>query len=137
MLTGFARAISLTSSLAAKLWAIRDGLTQCYTLSLEVVQVEVDASAVISLLSQVTHANGEFSLLIDDCKNLMESIPHVYLLHCFREANRCADTLAKFGTSMEDAFAIFESPRFIAKLWHSNKLDLTQDRVCNMVVITT
>ena len=97
----------------------------------------MDASAVISLLSQVTHANGEFSLLIDDCKNLMESIPHVYLLHCFREANRCADTLAKFGTSMEDAFAIFESPRFIAKLWHSNKLDLTQDHVCNMVVITT
>ena len=137
MLTGFARAINLTSSLAAKLWAIRNGLTRCYTLSLEAVQVEVDASAVISLLSQATHANGEFSLLIDDCKNLMESIPQVYLLHCFREANRCADSLAKFGTSMEGAFAIFESPPFIAKLLHSDKLDLTQDHVCNMVVITT
>ena len=67
----------------------------------------------------------------------MESIPQVYLLHCFREANRCADTLAKFGTSMEDAFAIFESPPFIAKPLHSDKLDLTQDHVCNMVVITT
>ena len=137
MLTGFAKAISLTSSLVAELWAIRNSLTRCYSLSLEAVQVEVDASTVISLLSQATHANGEFSLLIDDCKNLMESIPHVYLLHCFREANQCADTLAKFGTSMEDAFAIFESPPFIAKLLHSNKLDLTQDRVCNMVVIST
>ena len=98
----------------------------------------MDASAVISLLSQTTHANGEFSSLIDDCKNLIESIPQARLLHCFREANRCTDALAKFGTSMEDDFAVFESPPpFIAKLLHSDKLGLTQDRVCNMVVITT
>ena len=70
-LAGFARAIGITSSLVVELWAIRDGLTQCSALSIEAMQVEVDASVVISLLSQATHANGEFSLLIDDCRNLM------------------------------------------------------------------
>nr|POE45886.1 hypothetical protein CFP56_40924 [Quercus suber] len=74
-LTAFARAVGITSSLVAELWAIRDGLTRCCALSLEVVLVEVDASVVIPLVSQANHANGEFSSLIDDCRNLWASIP--------------------------------------------------------------
>ena len=83
---GFARAIGFTSSIAAKLWAIRDGLTQCCNVSLEAVEVEIDASATVSLVSQATHTNDELSSLIDDCRNLMKNIPQVRLKHCFREA---------------------------------------------------
>ncbi|KAK7829755.1 piezo-type mechanosensitive ion channel like protein [Quercus suber] len=95
-ISGFARAIGHTSSLAAELWAIRDGLTRCCHLSLQAVVVEVDASVAVSLLSQDVQTNGEFSSLIDDCRNLMKSIHQVQLKHCFREANRCADAIAKF-----------------------------------------
>ena len=80
---GFARAIGFTSSIAAKLWAIRDGLTQCCNVSLEAVEVEIDASAMVSLVSQATHTNDELSSLIDDCRNLMKNIPRVRLKHCF------------------------------------------------------
>ena len=137
-ISGFARAVGLTSSLAAELWAIHDGLYRCCALSLEAVQVEVDASVVISLLSQTTHTNREFSSLVNDSRSLMKNIPQVQLFHCFRKANRWADTLAKFGTNMEDDFIVFESsPPFIVNLLHSNKLGLTQDRICNIVVNTT
>jgi len=70
------------------------------------VEVEIDASAAVSLLSQATHTNGELSSFIDDCRNLMKSIPQVRLKHCFREANRCADALAKFEANMEDDFIV-------------------------------
>jgi len=90
------------------------------------VQVEVDTLVVISLLSQTTHTNGEFSSLVDDYRSLMKNIPQVRLLHYFREANRCADTLAKFGTNMEDDFTVFVSPPpFIVNILHSDKLGLT------------
>ena len=74
-ISGFARAVRLTPSLAAELWAVCDGLYRCCALSLEAVQVEIDASVVISLLSQTSHTNGEFSSLIDDCRSLMKNIP--------------------------------------------------------------
>ena len=125
-ISSFARAIGLTSSLAAELWAVRDGLTRCRALSLEAVQVEVDALVVISLLLQATHTNGEFSSLVDDCKHLMTNIPQVRLIHYFREANRCANALTNLGTNMEDDFTVFESPPpFIVNLLLSDKLGLT------------
>ncbi|XP_050254935.1 uncharacterized protein LOC126700793 [Quercus robur] len=73
-ISGFARAIGITLSLAVGLWAIRDGLARCYHLSLQAVEVEVNASVAISLLSQDVHTNGEFSSLIDDYRNLMKNI---------------------------------------------------------------
>ena len=134
----FARAIGITLSLVARLWAIRDGLARCYHLSLQAVEVEVDASVAISLLSQDVHTNGEFSSLIDDCRNLMKNIHQIRLKQCFREANRCVDALAKFGTTMEEDFIVFKSsPVFILNLLHYDKMGLTQDRLCNIVVDTT
>nr|POE67414.1 putative ribonuclease h protein [Quercus suber] len=137
-ISGFARAIGIASSLAAELWAVRDGLQLCSTLALEAVEVECDALVAVSLLSQANRTNSEFSSLIDDCKNLMRNLPQVRLKHCFREANRCADALAKFGANMEDDFVVFASPTsVIASLLFSDKLGVTQDRICNSVVATT
>lgn len=68
----------------------------------------------------------------------MKNIPQVRLKHCFREANCCADALAKFGTNMEDDFVVFESPHpLIASLLQSDKLGETQARICNLVVAIT
>ena len=106
--SSFARAIGFTSSIAAEVWAVQDGLTRCCNLSLEAMEVEIDASIAVSLLSQATHTNGEFSSLIDDRKNLMKNISLVRLKHCFREANRYTDALTNFGANMEDDFVVFE-----------------------------
>lgn len=56
----------------------------------------------------------------------MMNIPQVWLIHCFREANRCADALTNFGTNMEDDFSVFDSLLpFIVNLLLSDKLGLT------------
>ena len=45
---------------------------------------------------------------------------------------------AKFGTTMVEDFIVFESsPGFILNLLHYDKMGLTQDRLCNIVVDTT
>ena len=102
------------------------------------MEVKINAPVAISLVSHTTNTNGELFSFIDDCKNLMKNIPQVRLKHYYREANHCADTLAKFGANMEDDFVVFESPpSLIVSLLHSDKLGLTQDRICNIVGDTT
>ena len=137
-ISSFARAIGFTLSIVAELKAVRDGLTQCCNISLVAVEVEIDASVAVFLLSQATHTNGEFSSLIDDRRNLMKNIPQVRLKHCFREANRCTDALASFGANMEDDFVVFEyPPSLIVSLLYSDKMGLSQDHICNIVVDAT
>ena len=68
----------------------------------------------------------------------MRNIPQVWLKHCFREAKCCSDALAKIGANMQDGFVVFDSPpSVIATRLYSDKLGVTQDRVCNSVVAIT
>ena len=47
---------------------------------------------------------------MDDCRYLVTQIPQVRFRHVYREANRCADHLAKLGSLMDVDFAIFSCP---------------------------
>ena len=51
MVRGYARAIGPTSSVAAELWALRDGISLCISLNLLAVEFEFDAKLVVDLLS--------------------------------------------------------------------------------------
>ena len=62
------------------------------------VEVELDASAVVSLLVSNT-TSGDLSVLVDDCKDLLLRLPQATVSHCLREANFCVDALAKLGSS--------------------------------------
>ena len=48
---GFTRAIGWANSLEAELWAIRDGLTLCILPQIQAIEIEIDASSVVILLS--------------------------------------------------------------------------------------
>ena len=48
---GYARAIGCTTNVAAKLWALRDGLNICINLNLPAVEVELDAKLEIGRAS--------------------------------------------------------------------------------------
>jgi hypothetical protein len=41
-----------------------------------------------------------------DCREFQSLILQVKVKHCFREANHCADTLAKFGATLQQFFFI-------------------------------
>lgn len=50
---GFARAIGSTTSVAAELWTLKDGIRLCIALKLPTVVIELDSKLVVDLLKKV------------------------------------------------------------------------------------
>ena len=48
---GYAQAIGVTTSVAAELWALRDGIRLCIALNLPAVEIELDAKVVVDLVT--------------------------------------------------------------------------------------
>ena len=70
-LGGFSRSIGCDDSFMAELWGLRDGLTLCIDLHLTVVDVQLDAKAVVQLLSNSSSANFCAMPFLNDCRNLV------------------------------------------------------------------
>ena len=107
---GFAKSISVSSSIAAELWALREGLGLCLENGISVVEIELDSSVAISLVSSNVVSNGDLSGLVYDCREMLLRLPRFKLSHCFREANFCVDVLAKLGSASAELAAVFVSP---------------------------
>ena len=76
--------------------------------------MELDAKVIVELLNGAECPNRSYSPLLNDCRSLMANLVQVRVRHCFREANQCADFLAKRGCSMMENFAVFDfSPLLI------------------------
>ena len=106
---GYARAIGCTTNVAAKLWALRDGLNICINLNLPAVEVELDAKLVVDLLGNENSGLNGNDVLIANCKERLKQIPRVKILHYFREANKRTDALARRGALLINDFVIFFS----------------------------
>lgn len=107
---GFARKIWKSSSFIAEIWALRDGLNVCLRKNLLLVEVELDAKAVVDILARPNNSSEANSPLVDDCRHLIGQFHQIRINHCYREANRCADTLARMGTNQAQEFVLFHSP---------------------------
>ena len=107
---GYARAIGNTTSVAAELWALRDGIQLCLELNLLAVIIELDVMLVVNLLRSTNHNPNGNNNLFADCREGLVRIPRVKLQHCYREANKCADALARRGALLSCNFLVFYSP---------------------------
>lgn len=107
---GFARKIGITTSFLAKLWTLRDGLSLCVSRSFVAVEVELDSKSIVDAISNLEYSNTFASPLMDDCSHFIKQVPQICFKHCFREANRCADALARMGGLLDADFTIFECP---------------------------
>ena len=107
---GFARNIGISSSFIAELWALRDRLLICVHRNFNAVEVELDAKAVIDVLSASKCTNSLVAPLVDDCKQLATQIHQIHFKHCFREVNRSADKLARMGATQDSEFKLFLCP---------------------------
>ena len=86
-------------------------------MHLTAVEIHPDASAIVQLLSNPSNANMCAMPLIDDCRQLISQIAQVRIDHCFREANMCADLLARLGTKQDRIFVLYNDPP--VDLWSS------------------
>ncbi|KAK9990934.1 hypothetical protein SO802_025919 [Lithocarpus litseifolius] len=81
-----------------------------HIVSQATVEVELDAKAIIDILLKPSQSNSFISPLLDDCRQLASQIPRIQFKHCYREANRCADHLARKGTKLIAVFSLFDNP---------------------------
>ena len=129
---GFLRRIGKVSSLEAELWAIRDGLTLCTQLQTQELLIELDAKAVISLVTCNKESFAQYAPLIDDCRNLLQQHPLWKIQHCYREANTCADVLAKVAVFSQLDFCIIDTPPVeLSQLLIQDLSGLFCNRICN------
>nr|POE82533.1 putative ribonuclease h protein [Quercus suber] len=74
---GYARAIGHTTSVAAKLWAIRDGINLCIEINLTNIVIELDAKIVVDLLLEDEGNMNVNDVIIVDCKAGLRRLPGV------------------------------------------------------------
>ena len=116
----------------AELWALRDGLLLAKEMGLNNLIIEMDALSVVLLMNNNT-VNLLMEPLLTDCRNLLSEIPNKQIVHIYREANQCADALAKLGASSVDSFVIFlYPPPVVESILASDKACLQ----CNRLLIS-
>ncbi|GLT63048.1 hypothetical protein SLA2020_356420 [Shorea laevis] len=103
---GFARKIGITNSLAAELWALRDGLALAVTHSYSHLVVETDSSTAFNFMMNTPCISHPLSSLILDCRDLLRLIPNVQILHIKRQSNMVADQIARMGHSLQQDFVV-------------------------------
>uniref|UniRef100_A0A2N9HGS1 RNase H type-1 domain-containing protein n=1 Tax=Fagus sylvatica TaxID=28930 RepID=A0A2N9HGS1_FAGSY len=106
-LGGFSRTIGHTTSVQAELRALLDGMQLALELHITHLDIEMDSLVSVDLVLSNSVANVFLRSIVDDCRCMMEKFASVTLKHIYREANACADLLAKEGCSQVAAFYFF------------------------------
>ena len=71
--------------------------------------VELDALAVVHLMKN-SIANLSLKPLLTDCKLLLQKFPNLRVVHVYKEANWCANALARIGSIGDVPFILFALP---------------------------
>ncbi|XP_075665344.1 uncharacterized protein LOC142635008 [Castanea sativa] len=103
----------------AELWALKDGLTMAKQLGIENICIEMDAEFIVHLVSSSSVANLMLEPLLTDCRNLIKTFPNHTVAHVFREANACADCLARMVAELNhdfDVHILFNAPNVVVDL---------------------
>ncbi|KAF7818326.1 protein TIME FOR COFFEE-like isoform X1 [Senna tora] len=127
---GFTSHIGSCSALDAEFWGILKGLAFTKKKGLNSIMVECDSKEAITLIDKAKSSGFSFNQFINRIIMLASDIGRVTFLHNFREANTCADWLAKFSLSSNVGLVKLVDPpsdlmRFIAR----DKLGITTCRV--------
>ncbi|KAK9998309.1 hypothetical protein SO802_017912 [Lithocarpus litseifolius] len=107
-LGGFSRSIGVTTSFIAELWALRDGLTLCHNMHYPAVDIQTDAKAVVDVINNPSYSNRVALPIVDDCRQLISQLGQVWIGHCYREANFCADFLARKWALQNCCFSVYQ-----------------------------
>ncbi|KAL0014264.1 hypothetical protein SO802_001333 [Lithocarpus litseifolius] len=68
-----------------------------------------DAKAVVDVFKNPDYENHVISPILDDCRQLAATFQQIQFNHCYRQANRCVDMLARMGAEQELHFLMFNS----------------------------
>ena len=97
-------------------------LQLCLQINAQSVVIELDAKAIVDAFNSPSSSNSIVSSLMDDCICLATRIPQKRFRHIYREANKCADCLARIGSLLDSDFAVFSSPPVDLVFWRLKPL---------------
>ena len=80
------------------------------TLNIFYLVNELDAKVIVELLGNPLYVNNVIYPILDDCMMLVSRFQQIRIKHCFREANRCADSLIRMSFIQDADFSSFVSP---------------------------
>lgn len=97
ILQGFAHNLGQGNPLVAELWGVHKGIQHAYSIGIKDLVVELDSKVAFELIvinCPIQHVCAHLTAEIFRMTSLNRNIS---FQHIFREANVCADSLAKFG----------------------------------------
>ena len=131
-IAGFVKKFGNVSSNTAELWALKEGLLIAKQLGFDNLCVDLDTAFLVYLITNPTVAHLNLEPLLSDCKNLTKSFPNCLVEHVYREANNCADRLAKMGADLNtNHLFLYNTLPVVVDLLALDKADY----VCNRLII--
>ena len=98
----------------ADLWGLRETMARAWATGHHRVCFQTDSLLVYKWLTTDTVYPTEFSNLILDCRRLLHKEWEARIEHIWREANSCADLLAKRGASQSEREILYDTfPTFL------------------------
>lgn len=93
----FSKFIGNCSARRVELWGIYEGLSLANDLGFSRVELNVNSIITIEMLKSRQATNMDRYSLVKQILHLMKMFEEVKVAHTYREANLCANALAKFG----------------------------------------
>ena len=108
----FTRNCGKLNIVLAELWALRNGLKLAADEKISNLIVELDDLAIVHLMRN-SNSNLSLEPLLIDCRLLLKKFLNLQVVHVYREANWCADTLERIGSSNDKPFILFALPPLV------------------------
>ena len=127
---GFSANLGTCSITQAELWGVFYGLLLAESLGCSNLIVEVDSLCAVLLCQNSTLDFHACRPLISAVHNLCSRDWSVTICHAFREANLCADSLAKYGHQCPLGLSVFHSlPSFLSIAFSADFMGCCHERV--------
>lgn len=105
--------IKISNLLLAEFWGVYEGLKLTKSLGFGKVEINTDAQLVVNAIRLNQINKIECRAILRDICQLMEEFESVIVTHSYREANKCADVLAKMGCSYKQFYVYDTVPSAI------------------------
>ena len=77
-------------------------------MHLQAVDIQIDAKAVVDIIRDPSYSNRVVMPIVNDCRQLISQFGRIRIGHCSREANFCADFLARKGALQDCCFCVYQ-----------------------------
>lgn len=103
----FSKFVGKCNALMADIWGIYEGLKLIVARGFERVEINCDSLESINIIEMVGKNRSVGSNLVRQVHVLLSKLVNGEISHSFREANRCADELAKAGRKSKGGYQLF------------------------------